>query len=955
MVPVGAPSMALPQTLQDFAIAPGMHGRMHSLHALEAAGLGAVSRLPVSLRIVLESMLRSCDGIRVDEDHVRRLAAWRPAAARTHEVPLVVARILLQDFTGVPLLCDLAAMRSAASRLGRDPMVVEPLVPMDLVIDHSVQIDHHGSPADLARNMDLEFQRNAERYRFIKWGMQAFNGLLVVPPGIGIVHQVNLESLAKPIWRRGDVCFPDTVIGTDSHTTMINGLGVVGWGVGGIEAEAAMLGHPLHFLTPDVVGVHLHGALATGVTATDLVLRVTEVLRKAGVVGKFVEFCGAGAASLTVPDRATLGNMAPEYGATIGFFPVDGQTLAYLRATGRREEDVATLEAYLRAQGLFGTPDPAAIDYSEVVDIDLATVVPSIAGPRRPQDRIRLGEVKERFTELLQRLPAEDGYGKPASELERRYRAPDTGPAVQPTTAVPHTGASTGTVARYEVEMVESSQMPIAAVPTRVAAGTGGLELGHGDVLIAAITSCTNTSNPGVMLAAGLLARNAVRRGLAVDPRVKTSLAPGSRVVASYLASTGLLPYLERLGFAIVAYGCTTCIGNSGGLDPRIEEAVQRHDLVCAAVLSGNRNFEARIHPAIRANFLMSPPLVVAFALAGRIGIDLDHEPLGTGADGRPVHLRELWPSAEEVAALLPRAFSPAVYRERYGDVAADSPRWNAVPAPVGEVYAWERSSYIAEPPFFRDFALQPSPPQPIRGARALALFGDSVTTDHISPAGAILPTSPAGLYLQSLGIPPSDFNSYGSRRGNHEVMMRGTFANPRLRNLMLPPREDGSRVVGGFTTVVPGGERLPIYEAAMRHRAAGTPTLIFAGEDYGSGSSRDWAAKGTALLGVRAVVARSFERIHRGNLVGMGVLPLQFQHGERIDSVPIRGDETFALEGLEQGLRPQQEVTLAIARGDGSTARLVLRLRVDTGMEAEHIRHGGILPYALRALLARR
>jgi aconitate hydratase len=741
---------------------------------------------------------------------------------------------------------------------------------------------------------------------------------------------------------------------------MINGLGVVGWGVGGIEAEAAMLGQPVYLLMPDVVGVHLHGSLRPGVTGTDLVLRVTELLRKANVVGKFVEFCGPGASLLTVPDRATLGNMAPEYGATMGFFPVDEETLAYHLATGRREHEVEALRAYLLAQGLFGIPAPDRIDYTSLIELDLASVVPSVSGPRRPQDRIPLGELKARFTGLFTLPTAENGYGKPDAEFARRYAMPAHSEAVSAMpniadvsgTAATESGKA-GTVLRHEAEMVDAARPMTAPAPEVVPQGET-LDVGHGDILIAAITSCTNTSNPGVMLAAGLLARKAVARGLTVGPRVKTSLAPGSRVVTSYLAAAGVLPALEELGFAVAAYGCTTCIGNSGPLDPRLEEAIAGHDLVCAAVLSGNRNFEARIHPSIRANFIMSPPLVVAFAIAGRVAIDLDHEPLGIGSDGQPVYLRELWPDAQEIAQAMPFARDPAVYRELYRDPARENPLWNDIATPVGETYAWGPSTYIAEPPFFADFALRPSPPEPIRGARVLALFGDSVTTDHISPAGAILPDSPAGGYLQERGVAPVDFNSYGARRGNHEVMVRGTFANPRIKNLMLPARDDGTRVIGGVTLFQPGGERLSIHGAAMRYQAQGVGTMIFAGEEYGTGSSRDWAAKGTNLLGVRAVVARSFERIHRSNLVGMGVLPLEFMDGDRIDTVPVRGDERCDILGLEDPVRPRQEVELVLHRPDGSTATVRLRLRIDTGIEAEYYHHGGILPYSLRSLLAK-
>lgn len=877
------------QTLQDFRLASGRHGKLHSLPLLEQNGIGRISRLPVSIRIVLESLLRNCDGRKVTEAHVHELASWQPNAPRTAEIPFVVARIVLQDFTGVPLLCDLAAMREVARRFGKSPEIIEPLVPVDLVVDHSVQVDHHGSTSALDLNMKLEFQRNAERYRFIKWGMQAFKSFKVVPPGIGIVHQVNLETLARGVLQKDGVYYPDTLVGTDSHTTMINALGVVGWGVGGIEAEAGMLGQPMFFLTPDVVGVHLSGRLREGVTATDLVLSVTEMLRRANVVGKFVEFFGSGAASLTLPDRATIANMAPEYGATMGFFPPDEEAAAYLAATGRSDEEVDAFCRYFKAQGLFGMPAPGEIDYSSLLEIDLATIQPSIAGPKRPQDRLDLAQMKTRFSEVFTR--------------------------------------------------------PASSAP----AGDGPIH--DGDVLIAAITSCTNTSNPSVMLAAGLLAKKAVERGLKVPSHVKTSLAPGSRVVTEYLKNAGLLPYLEQLGFQVVAYGCTTCIGNSGPLDAALEKAIVQDKLACAAVLSGNRNFEARIHPAIKANYLMSPPLVVAFALAGRANVDLTHEPLGFDQKGRPVHLHEIWPSQQEIAALMHFAADPGLYRQLYGDIPSVNPLWQTITTAVGPTYAWETSTYIAEPPFFADFSLEPGKMADIQGARALAIFGDSITTDHISPAGSIKPDSPAGEYLQAHGVKIADFNSYGSRRGNHEVMMRGTFANVRIRNLMLPPSAEGSPIEGGHT-VLPTGELLPIHTAAMRYQSENTPTLIFAGEEYGTGSSRDWAAKGTRLLGIKAVVARSFERIHRANLVGMGVVPLQFMGDDSAGKFDICGDETFAVTGLAGDIQPRQTVVLAITSTDGRIREIPVLLRVDTPIEVEYLRHGGILPYIVRELL---
>ncbi|OIR10043.1 aconitate hydratase [mine drainage metagenome] len=878
--------------LCDFHPTPGQTAHFYSLPALEAAGFGKIARLPVSLRVILESVLRHLDGERITEAHLRQLADWRPQADRSAEIPFVVNRILLQDFTGVPLLCDLAAMRDAAARFGRSPTVVEPLVPVDLVVDHSVQIDYFREENALDLNMAQEFQRNAERYRFVKWGMQAFDSFHVVPPGVGIVHQVNLEHLARGLGHRGTLYYPDTLVGTDSHTTMINALGVVGWGVGGIEAEAGMLGQPLYILTPDVVGVHLRGQLREGVTATDLVLAITERLRQARVVGKFVEFFGPGAASLTVPDRATLANMAPEYGATLGFFPPDAQTAAYLTATGRKDQEVEAFIRYFEAQEMFGMPNLGDIDYSSVIEMDLAAIVPCIAGPKRPQDRIPLSAVKASLADLA---PKNSG---------QRHPLPN------------------------------------------------GDDVGQGDVLIAAITSCTNTSNPELMLAAGLLARKALDRGLAVPAHVKTSLAPGSRVVTDYLERTGLLAPLERLGFRVVAYGCTTCIGNSGPLDAGLEQVVAEQDLICASVLSGNRNFEARIHPAIKANFLMSPPLVVAFALAGRINIDLEHEPLGQDREGRPVMMREIWPSRGDLAAAMRQAGDAASYRRLYQDFTRDNPLWNQIDAPSGETYGWTPSSYIARPPFFDDFTLEPTVSAPLRGARALAIFGDSITTDHISPAGSIHPHSPAGLYLSALGIPVAKFNSYGSRRGNHEVMMRGTFANVRIRNLMLPPGADGEPIEGGLTLRQPDGEQGFLYDIAMAYQRQHIPTIIFAGEDYGSGSSRDWAAKGTRLLGVRAVVARSFERIHRSNLVGMGVLPLQFRPGDSAASLGLTGAELFDLPEVENALSPGQELILRITRPDGVRRDCPVLLRIDTPIEVSYFRHGGILPYVLRQLI---
>ena len=934
---------------QRLPLPSGAAGTYYSLPKLEERGVARLSRLPVSLRILLESVLRNVDGRRIREDDVEALAHWQPNADRTAELPFVVGRVLLQDFTGVPLLVDLAAMRAEVARRRGDVARVQPLVPVDLVIDHSVQVDYFGRDEALRLNMDMEFRRNGERYRFLKWGARAFDGLRIVPPGFGICHQVNLEFLARGVLEKDGVLYPDTLVGTDSHTTMINGLGVVGWGVGGIEAEAAMLGQPVYLLLPDVVGVHLHGRLRDGVTATDLVLRVTEILRQARVVGKLVEFHGEGAARLSVPDRATLANMAPEYGATIGFFPVDEQTCRYLLATGRSAAHVETVRRYFRAQGLFGMPERDQCDYTAVIDVDLASVEPSVAGPRRPQDRIALGELEERFHSLL---ASADGYGKSTVEaaLEVKVRLGDTaeprpGGGEQSDRTVPDGGAQ-NTNTLTEVEMMNNRP-----TPNRLARGGEPTvepvtcELAHGDVVIAAITSCTNTSNPAVMLAAGLLAKKAVEHGLSVKPWVKTSLAPGSRVVSEYLKKTGLQPYLDQLGFNVVGFGCTTCIGNSGPLDRGLEEALTRNDLIAASVLSGNRNFEARIHQSVKANFLMSPPLVVAFAIAGRIDIDLTREALAV-VEGREVHLRDVWPSAPEVDALLESAFDPEEYRRVYADFARQNSLWNEIPADMERLYAWDpESSYIRQPPYF-DPAMMAGPSTSLSGARALAIFGDSITTDHISPAGAIQPSAPAGAYLRDRGVPVPDFNSYGARRGNHEVMVRGTFANVRIRNLMVPGVE------GGMTAFQPGGERMGIYDAAERYRAEGVPLIVIAGLDYGAGSSRDWAAKGTRLLGVRAVVAGGFERIHRSNLIGMGVIPCQFPDGVSAQTLGLDGTERFDLE-LGGPLQPGQAAALHIERRDNSRESVPLELRIDTPIEAAYFSAGGILPYVLEQLLA--
>jgi aconitate hydratase len=955
-------------SLQTFDVAAGRTGRFYSLPQLEKDGVGPISRLPVSIRIVLESVLRNCDGKKITEDDVRGLANWQPNGARTEEVPFVVARVLLQDFTGVPLLVDLAAMRSAVARLQKNPEMIEPLAPADLVIDHSIQVDFSSSKDALRKNMEMEFKRNGSRYQFLKWGTQAFSGFGVIPPGIGICHQVNLEYLAKNVWERNDTYYPDTLVGTDSHTTMINGLGIVGWGVGGIEAEAAMLGQPVYILTPDVVGVHLQGSLREGVTATDLVLRVTEMLRKAKVVGKFIEFHGEGATSLSVTDRATIANMAPEYGATMGFFPVDEETCNYLKATGRREEHVDAVRSYFKAQEMFGIPKQGQCDYSTLLDLDLASIVPSVAGPKRPQDRIELPDLKNQFCELLLKPVSEGGYGKTNDEAVARYftrigtidftRATLAGGGEQHAETIPVAVASDGetphgTSVWTETEMVNNRPTPdrlIEVDPEEFPHAE--IDLGHGDVLIAAITSCTNTSNPSVMLAAGLLAKKAVERGLQVRSAVKNSLAPGSRVVTEYLEKTGLQEYLDKLGFNLVGYGCTTCIGNSGPLDPNIEQVLGDHDLIAASVLSGNRNFEARVHQSIKANFLMSPPLVVAFAIAGRIDIDLSRDPLGKDSDGGDVYLREIWPSLQEINSLLSAAMDPETYRRLYSDFEAQNPLWNDIPTSTGSVYQWDReSTYIQEPPYFENFSNAVGEWCDVKGARPLAIFGDSVTTDHISPAGAIKPNSPAGLYLQSKGIKIEDFNSYGARRGNHEVMVRGTFANVRIKNLMVPGVEGG---VSMFRSAdQPDGERTSIYDAAMKYQAEGMPLVVIAGQEYGTGSSRDWAAKGTRLLGVKAVIAQSFERIHRSNLVGMGVLPCQFKEGTNAESLGLDGTEIFDVLGLEDGVRPQKDLKLMIHRASGETEEVPVILRIDTPIEIDYYQHGGILPYVLRQILA--
>jgi aconitate hydratase len=950
-------------SLKSFELGNGSDGRFYSLPQLENSGIGPISKLPISIRIVLESILRNYDGKKVREEDIRVLANWSPNAERTAEIPFVVARIVLQDFTGVPLLVDLAAMRSTVANLGKNPKLIEPLVPVDLVVDHSVQVDIAGTNQALQKNMEIEFTRNRQRYEFLKWGMQAFDTFKVVPPGIGIVHQVNLEYLAKGVLEKEGIYYPDTLVGTDSHTTMINGLGVVAWGVGGIEAEAGMLGQPVYFLTPDVVGVHMVGTLKEGVTATDLVLHCTEMLRKAKVVGKFVEYFGEGAASLSLTDRATIANMAPEYGATMGFFGVDEETCNYLKATGRTQSQVNTFRNYFKAQGLFGIPKLGEIQYSQVLELNLSSITPNVAGPKRPQDRIELANLKGKFLDLFQRPVSESGYAKSLTELEQRYEAvigirgrvaePLTGGGEQESTTVPDTKSADlspkNTSIQTEVEMMNNRPTPdrVKDIPPQ-AFPAASVMLGHGDVLIAAITSCTNTSNPSVMLAAGILAKKAVEKGLSVKPQVKTSLGPGSRVVTEYLQETGLQPYLDQLGFQTVGYGCTTCIGNSGPLDPKIEEVITKNDLIAASVLSGNRNFEARVHQSIKANFLMSPPLVVAFALAGRVNIDLSQDPIGIGRGGQEVYLKDIWPTTQEIASLLDTAMNAATYERLYSDFTAENPLWNDIPASVGNVYQWdETSTYIQQPPFFENFSMEAGTLQDVIGARTLGIFGDSMTTDHISPAGSIKASSPAGLYLQEHGVPPANFNSYGSRRGNDRVMTRGTFANVRIKNLMVPGVE------GGVTKFQPSGEQMAIYDAAMKYKETSTPLVIFAGQEYGTGSSRDWAAKGTALLGVKAVVAQSFERIHRSNLVGMGVLPLQFKEDITVQTLGLDGTEAFDITGLDAGLRPRQDLTLTIHRQDGRRQEVPLMLRIDTAIEVDYYQHGGILPYVLRQLVS--
>jgi aconitate hydratase len=962
-------SHAFLKTVKSFKTASGKSGKFYSLPEL-AKQFPNVTRLPISLRIVLESVLRNCDDKRVTAQHVEQLANWKPNAARTQEIPFLVSRVVLQDFTGVPLLADLAAMRSVAVKLGKNPKRIEPLVPVDLVVDHSIMVDYYGKKNSLDLNMKLEFERNNERYQFLKWGMQAFDTFGVVPPGFGIVHQVNLEYLARGVHKTAaDVYYPDSLVGTDSHTTMINGIGVVAWGVGGIEAEAAMLGQPVYLLTPDVVGFELTGQLREGVTATDLVLRVTEQLRREKVVGKFVEFFGEGTRSLSLPDRATIGNMAPEYGATMGFFPVDEKTIEYFEGTGRTPAEIEAFSAYFKAQGLFGVAKSGDIDYSQVVKLDLGDVTPSLAGPKRPQDRIELGNVSTQFASLFSRPIADNGFNQPAAMLRTRHLLRHTDYSAE---SLP-SGSPTVLGASRMVAEMESNRPTLASAQADTStkhSKSGGISIGNGDVLIAAITSCTNTSNPSVLLAAGLLAKKAVEAGLTVQPHIKTSLAPGSRIVTEYLTETGLLPYLEKLGFALAGYGCTTCIGNAGDLTPEINETITSGDLVCAAVLSGNRNFEARIHPNLKANFLASPPLVVAYAIAGTVLRDLMTEPVGKSHKGKDVFLGDIWPTTDEINALMKYAMNGKAFRANYAKVKTEPGKlWEKIKGVKGNAYTWPTSTYIAEPPFFENFALESVAagagsagangqndasisPFSVKNARIMALFGDSITTDHISPAGSIKASSPAGQWLQAHGVLKADFNSYGARRGNHDVMMRGTFANVRIKNLMIPPDDHGSREEGGVTLFQPGGQKMFIYDAAMKYIDQDTATVVFAGEEYGTGSSRDWAAKGTQLLGVKAVVARSFERIHRSNLVGMGVLPLQFKAGESWQALGLKGDEVIDVLPHPE-LKPQSDAVLRITRADGKVEEVVVTLRVDTPIEVDYYQSGGILPYVLRQLLA--
>jgi len=904
---------------------------IYRLSKLEDAGLGNMAALPYSIRVLLESLLRNCDGYEVTEEDVQALAAWKAEAPAQVEIPFKPARVVLQDFTGVPCVVDLAAMRAAMQRLGGDPKKINPLVPVDLVIDHSVQVDYFNSADALDLNIDMEFSRNRERYEFLRWGQKAFNNFRVVPPGTGIVHQVNLEYLAKVVFlgkdHAGTVAFPDSLVGTDSHTTMIDGLGVVGWGVGGIEAEGVMLGQPIYMLLPEVVGMELSGKLSPGATATDLVLTVTEILRKEKVVGKFVEFFGPGVSTMSLADRATIGNMAPEYGATMGFFPVDDQTLKYLRQTGRTKDEVELVERYTKEQGLFRTDGAVIPKFTKVVRLDLSTVEPSLAGPKRPQDRVTVANMKSAWTQALTEVYGKRNAAKasPEGRWEGEGGHKKETPAADPAVAPPDPGFS-----GVPVEL-NGKKFPVK----------------HGDVVIAAITSCTNTSNPSVMIAAGLLAKKAVEKGLKVPPHVKTSLAPGSRVVTDYFDKADLTKYLEGVGFYTVGYGCTTCIGNSGPLPEPISAAIKGNDLVVSGVLSGNRNFEGRINPDVKANYLASPPLVVAYALAGTTDIDFDKEPIGAGTGGSPVYLHDIWPQQAEVQAVVDQCVLPEMFASQYDNVWEKNPKWNAIKTSEGELYDWDAAStYIQEPPFLVDLTPEVSPIEPIHGARCLAALGDSVTTDHISPAGSIAKDGPAGKYLISLGVTPVDFNSYGARRGNDRVMTRGTFANIRIRNQLAPGTE------GGVTRHLPGGEVMSIYDAAMKYKSDGVPLVVLAGAEYGTGSSRDWAAKGAFLLGVRAVLAASFERIHRSNLVGMGVLPLEFDLNTTWQSLGLNGEETFDIPELNESLQPRQTITVVATGKDGKKKEFPMLVRIDTPVELDYYRNGGILHTVTRKLL---
>lgn len=878
----------------------------YSLLKLEEQGVGNISKLPFSIRVLLEAAVRHLDNRAITKEHVEQIAKWDTGAGKNKEIPFKPARIVLQDFTGVPCVVDLAAMRDTMKRMGGDPDRINPLVPVDLVIDHSVMVDTFGSPDALLKNMEMEFARNEERYKFLRWAQTAFDNFRAVPPATGIVHQVNLEYLAS-VAATNEVdgvteVYPDSLVGTDSHTTMINGLGVVGWGVGGIEAEAGMLGQPLYFITPEVIGFKLTGKLAEGATATDLALTITNILRKKGVVGKFVEFFGSGVSEMSLADRATVANMAPEYGATMGFFPVDNETLNYLRLTGRSEEQVALVEAYYKAQNLFRTNETADPVFTDVVELDLSTVTPSLAGPKRPQDRIELTAMKKAFNEALAKPVTEGGFGLKDDELTKEVQ-------------ISHPNGKTST-------------------------------LKQGSVVIAAITSCTNTSNPSVLIGAGLVAKKAVERGLAKPEYVKSSLAPGSRVVTDYLIEAGLMEPLEALGFHVTGYGCTTCIGNSGPLPEEVSAGISEGDLTVAAVLSGNRNFEGRIHAQVKANYLASPPLVIAYALAGTVDIDLVNDPLGTDKEGNPVYLKDIWPTSQEIQEAMEKAVRPELFKAQYANVFTANETWNKIEIPEGKIYDWdEESTYIAEPPFFHNLSKEVGDIEEIKGAKTLLLLGDSITTDHISPAGVIKADSPAGLWLQERGIQPKDFNSYGSRRGHHDVMMRGTFANIRIRNQMAPGTE------GGVTTYLPTGEIMPVYDASMKYQETNTPLVVFAGKEYGSGSSRDWAAKGTYLLGIKAVIAESFERIHRSNLVFMGVLPLQFEEGTSWQSLGITGRETFDILGLDNQTQPNQKLTVRATREDGSSFEFPVISRLDSVVDIDYYRNGGILQTVLRQL----